>query len=94
MNEKYLDRLLTLRQAVMLNIFPLGHRTLWALVKAGQLKKEGEKVEDYVIAHDLRTVGAPHAVWRVTENEINKWMERREKMNSKSGLYKPKPTKK
>ena len=90
MTEKYIDRLLTLRQAVMLNIFPLGRRTLWELVKAGQNKKMGEDIEDYVLAHDLRVAGSPRAVWRVTEREIMEWMKRREKMNSKSGLYRPK----
>ena len=93
MDGKYLDRLLTLRQAVMLNIFPLGRRTLWELVKAGQKKKEGEDIEDYVIAHDLRAMGSPLAVWRVTEREIMNWMDRREKMSSKAGLYRPKTNK-
>jgi len=90
MTEKYIDRLLTINQVVGVNIFPLGRRTLWNLIQEGQKKKAGEKVEDYIIAHDLRVAGSPLAVWRVTEREIMEWMNRREKMNSRSGLYRPK----
>ena len=86
--ERYIEPTYSIKEAVILRLFPLGKRTMFNLIKAGERKKKGEKIEDYIIAQNVGVPG--RAAWRVTEDCLREWLERRWAMEDKTGLKKPK----
>ena len=87
--EIYEEPYYTIPEIIILNMFPLGRRTLENLVRNGARKLAGEEVEDYILA---KNIGTPKkSAWRITETELLAWLDRRQKMATKKGLMRPEP---
>ena len=84
MEKQQTEELYSISECVYLRLFPLGRKTLYNLVIAGERKRAGEEVDDYVFGTN---VGTPdRSCWRLKEFELQEWLKRRQEMLGKKGL--------